>query len=132
MDCLHVDGQHGLESVSIQLAAPSSDSVVCFPSANCYSNCIPIPAIEPVPVTTVPCQIIGARLSTLVMTFCRFVRRQISTPLSLTTSVAVVLVLTYPGGVPTEEVEECNVESRYFPVTLLILLPCRLLTLICA
>ena len=52
------------------------------------------------------------------------------TPLSLRTSVAVALVLTYPGSVLAQEVDESNVESRYFPVTLLILLPCRLLTLI--
>ena len=49
VDCAHVDSQHGLESVSIQLAAPSSDSVVGFLSSTCHSNGVALPSIEPVP-----------------------------------------------------------------------------------
>ena len=52
VDCVHVDCQNGLESVSIHFAAPSSDSVVCFPSSTRHSNCVPLPAIEPVPRTS--------------------------------------------------------------------------------
>ena len=46
-DCVHLDCNVGLEPVSIQFAAPPSDSVLyIFPSFTRHLNCVPLSALS--------------------------------------------------------------------------------------